>query len=182
MPRWEQRSPVTVTRVWVRSNIITTVLIVFIVLSLLLHAITIGALLRVRSITNRQLDLSANQLAQVRQQKVQYAFPIDQTFAINTTVTISDTVSVPLNIQVPIKQTITLPVQTDFGTFNFDVPLDLTVPVSETVAIPINKQIPFNTDIPIKTDIPIDLDLSAEPLGPILQQFEDALRELRARL
>jgi type II secretory pathway pseudopilin PulG len=161
--------------------VITTVLIVFILLSLALHAATIGALLRVRSTINRQLDLSATQLAQVRQQKVRYNFPIDQTFPIDTTIAISETVDVPLTIQVPINQTISLPIETPAGTFNFDVPLNLTVPVSDTVSIPINKQIPFKTDIPIRTEIPIDIDLSEPPLGDILQQFEDALQELRAR-
>lgn len=174
--------PLTLARIWMRGNVITTVLIVFIFLSLLLHGLTIGALLRVRSITNRQLELSAGELARVRQQKVRYNFPIDQSFPIDTTVTISETVSVPLNISVPINQTISLPLDTPAGTFNFDVPINLTVPVSETVEIPINKQIPFNTEVPIRTEIPIDIDLSQPPLGDILQQFEDALRELRDRL
>lgn len=178
----EQRRLVTVARVWMRSNVITAVLIVFILLSLVIHALTIGALLRVRSITNRQLDLSASELARVRQQKVRYEFPIDQTFPIDTTIVISETVAVPLNLSVPINQTIRLPLDTPAGTFEFDVPINLTVPVSDTVNIPINKSIPFTTDIPIRTQIPIDIDLSEPPLGEILQQFEDALRELRAGL
>lgn len=181
MPRGQQH-PLTLARVWVRGNVITTVLIVFILLSLLLHAATIGALLRVRSITNRQLELSASELARVRQQKVSYNFPIDQSFPIDTTVTISETISVPLNISVPINETVRIPLDTPAGTFDFDVPLNLTIPVSETVEIPINKQIPFNTEVPIRTEIPIDIDLSQPPLGDILQQFEDALRDLRDRL
>lgn len=182
MPDPQNRNALTLTRLWIRGNIITTVLIAFILLSLLLHALTIGALLRVRGITNRQLEISEQQLAQLRQQKATVNFPIDQTFAIDTTVTVSDTVTVPLNLNVPIKDTITIPIDTGFGTFPIDVPLDLTVPVSETVTIPINKQIPFKTDIPINTDIQINLDLSEEPLGPLLEQFEKALRDLRGRL
>lgn len=179
--RREQAS-ITLARVWMRENIITTVLIIFLVLSLLLHALTIGALMRVRGIINQQLDLSVTQMAQVRQQKIRYTFPVDQTFAIDTTVAISDTVTVPIRITVPIKQTVTLPVQTALGTFNVDVPLDFTVPVSDTVQVPINKQIPLKTNIPIKTDIPVDLNLNEPPLGDILKQFEDALRALRNRL
>lgn len=178
----ETRRPITIARVWVRENVITAVLLGFIVLSLVIHAITIGALLRVRATTSRQLELSAEQLARVRQQKVRYDFPIDQRFPIDTTVTISDTVSVPLSLNVPIKQTVTLPLETPAGTFDFDVPIDITVPISDTVTIPINKQIPFKTEVPIRTEIPIDIDLSAAPLGDILKQFEDALRELRASL
>ena len=148
----QHEHPVTLMRVWVRENIITTVLIIFILVSLVLHAVTIGALMRVRGIVNRQLDLSVTQLEQVRQQKIRYNFPIDQTFRIDTTVAISETVNVPLN---------------------------LSVPISDTVAIPIRRDIPFQTDVPIKTDIPIDINLQDPPLGDVLRKFEDALRELR---
>lgn len=176
------QSAVTLARIWVRSNIITTVLIVFILLSLLLHALTIGALIRVRSIIDRQLDVSAAELARVRQQRFSYTLPIDQTFTIDTTIAISETVTVPVNLTVPISQTVRLPINTDLGTFDFDVPLNLSVPISDTLEIPLQRDIPFQTDIPVKTDIPIDIGFSDPPLGTILQQLEEALRELRARL
>ena len=174
----ERPKGVSLVRLWVRSNIMTTVLIIFILLSLLLHAITIGALLRVRGVINSQLELSLQQLAELRQQKIRYTFPVDQTVSIDTTVAISETVRVPINITVPISQTVSVPV----GPVNFDVPLDFTVPVNDTVDIPINKQIPFQADVPIKVDIPVDLDLGASPLGDVIQQFEDALRDLHNRL
>jgi hypothetical protein len=176
----QQEAPnsLSLVRLWVRSNVITTVLIIFILLSLLLHAITIGALLRVRSIINSQLDVSLEQVAQLRQQKIRYTFPVDQTVSVDTTVAISETVTVPINITVPISQTVTVPV----GPVNFDVPLDFSVPVQDTVEIPINKQIPFQADVPIRVDIPVDLDLGASPISDILKQFEDALRDLHNRL
>ncbi len=177
-----QTQPLSMARLWVRSNIITTVLIVFILLSLLLHALTIGALIRVRSTLQRQLDISSSQLAQVRQQKVRYDFPVDQTFTIDTTIAISETVTVPLRLSVPIKETVTLPIDTPFGQVPISVPLDMTVPITDTIEVPINKQLPFKADIPIQTDIPIDIDLSQPPLGDILQQFQDALQDLRNRL
>ncbi len=176
------RQPITVARVWVRSNIITTVLGIFIVLSLLLHALTIGALLRVRGIMSRQLDTSSSQLAALRHQKIQYAFEVDQQFPIDTTVTISDTVAVPINIEVPIRQTIPLPVETPLGTYTFSVPVDFTVPVSDTVQVPINKQVPVRADIPVRLDIPIELELNQPPISEVLQQFEQALRDLREGL
>lgn len=177
-----RRQPLTLARIWMRSNIISTVLIVFILLSLLLHAATIGALVRVRGTVQRQLDISTAQLAQVRQQKVRYNFPIDQTFTIDTTIAISETVMVPIVIDVPIKETLSVPIDTPLGPLPITVPLDLTVPISETVEVPIAKQLPFKADIPIQTEIPIDIDLSQPPLGDILQQFQDALRDLRNRL
>jgi hypothetical protein len=182
MAAQRRQQPVTVARVWVRSNIITTVLGIFIVLSLLLHVLTIGALLRVRGIMSRQLETSSTQLGELRQQKIQYAFDVDQTFPVDTTVTISDTVAVPINIIVPIRETIPLPVETPLGTYTFNVPLDFTVPVSDTVQVPINKQVPIKADIPVQLDIPIELELNQPPISDVLQQFEDALRELREGL
>lgn len=177
-----KRDTLSLARVWVRSNIITTVLSIFIVLSLLINALTIGALLRVRSIINNQLEVSTQQLTQLRQQKIHYNFPVDQTFSIDTTVRIDETVTVPLNISVPISQTIRLPIDTPVGPIDIDVPLNFTVPVSDTVDVPLTKDIPFRTEIPIRTDIPVDLDLSSPPLGDLLKQFEDALRDLHNRL
>lgn len=177
-----QRNALTLARVWVRSNIITTVLSIFIVLSLLINALTIGALLRVRGIINNQLEVSTQQLAQLRQQKINYSFPVDQTFTIDTTVRIDETVTVPLNISVPISQTISVPIDTPVGMLPIDVPLNFTVPVSDTVQVPLTKDIPFQAEIPIRTDIPVDLDLSAPPLSDLLKQFEDALRDLHNRL
>ncbi len=172
----------TLARVWMRENVIVTVLSIFILLSLLLHALTLGALIRVRGIVQRQLDISAEQMATVRQQKIRYNFPVDQTFTIDTTIAISETVIVPLSIEVPISETVTLPIDTPFGQVPISVPLNLSVPISDTVEVPINKDIPFRTDIPIKTKIPIDISLSEPPLGDILRQFEEALQDLRDRL
>lgn len=168
----------SLARVWVRSNVITTVLIVFILLSLALHALTIGQLLRVRRTTHEQLRVSANELARVRQQRVRFDFPINETFRVDTTVAISETIAVPIDITVPISETIRLPIDTPVGVIDFDVPLNLEVPISDTVAIPIQREIPFQADIPVQTDLPIDIDLNESPLGAILQQFEESLRQL----
>lgn len=177
-----RRGPLNVARIWARENVITTVLIIFILISLLLHALTIGALVRVRGITDRQLEISANDIARVRQQKVQYTFPIDQSFTVDTTIAVSDTITVPISLSVPIKQNVKLPIETDFGTFDFDVPIDIEVPISDTLAIPIKRDIPFKADIPVKTSVPIELNLNDPPLGTILQQLEEAIRELRDQL
>lgn len=169
-------------RLWMRENVISSVLAIFLVVSLGLHAFTFISLLRVRNTINRQLDISAEQMAQVRRQKVRYEIPVDQTFTIDTTVPISETVEVPLNLTVPISETVQIPIDTPLGVVPIDVPINMTVPITETVIVPINKQIPFRTDIPVQTDFPVDLDLNEPPIGDVLRQFEDALRELRNNL
>jgi hypothetical protein len=179
----EQRQPrISPARIWSRQNVITTVLGTFIVLSLLIHGLTILSLLRIRSIVSSQLEVSAAQVAQLRQGQVEYTFPVDQTFTIDTTVTISETVDVPINLNVPIQQTIQLPIQTPVGPLQFDIPLNFTVPVSDSVSVPINKQIPFQAQVPINTEIPIELSLGDPPIGDVLQQLEEGLRNLRQQL
>lgn len=175
----ERRRAITPVRLWVRSNVITTVLIIFILVSLLLHLLTIGALIRVRGTLQRQLDTSITQLAALRQQSIQYALVVDQTLPISTTVTISETLDVPIQLEVPIRQTVTLPIDTPAGTFNLDVPLDMRVPISDTVPIPINRRVPIQAEIPVKLKVPVELQLDEPPIREVLERFEQALRELR---
>lgn len=174
----EHRSP----RRWSSQHSLITVLISFIVLSLMLHALTIYNLLRVRQIVSKQLDVSANQVAQLRQQRVEYKFPVQQTFPVSTTITINEKIAVPINFQVPIKQMVRVPINTPLGSVPLEVPLNLTVPISNTVMVPINKQIPFHTTVPINTEVPIQLPLGQGEAGNVLQQLEDGLRDLRRQL
>ncbi len=178
----DRRDRRTLARIWMRQNVLTTVLIIFIVFSLLLHVLTLGALFRVRSIVNRQLDVSANQLARARQQEISYMLPIDQTFSLDTTIAIDETITVPLHITVPISETIALPIRTPLGRVNLDVPLNLTVPISDTVDVPLNAEIPVEVDVPIDAEVPIELQVANSPFGDILKQLEDSLRELRQSL
>ncbi len=210
--REQQPGPrhVPATRGWVRHNVLTTVLIFVMLGSVLVHVLTIGALVRVRLIVSQQLESSADQFAQVRRQEVRYDVPVDHTFLLETTIAISETVAVPfsmsvpitqtlrlpIQLSVPIRQTIRLPINTPIRRFEVPVPLDLTVPVSDTIdvpiditvpisttiAVPIRRNVPIKAEIPIETVIPVKLDLDDSPLGDLLKHLEDNLRELRNRL
>lgn len=180
---YDQRpSRISSARIWSRQNVITMVLGTFIILSLLIHAYTIFSLLRVREIVSTQLDISANQVAQLRQQRVEYTLPVQETFPISTTIAINETIPVPINFDVPINQTVRIPINTPLGAVPIDIPLNLTVPISNTVVVPINREIPFQTTIPISTSVPIELALGEGTAGDVLQQLEDSLRELREQL
>jgi hypothetical protein len=178
----DQQPPISTRRIWSRQNTVITILISFIILSLLLHALTIFNLLRIRRIVSTQLDVSANQVAQLRQQRVEYSFPVQQTFPISTTIAISETIDVPINFDVPINQTVRIPINTPFGSVPLDIPLNLTVPISNTVVVPINRDIPFQTTVPISTEVPIQLALGEREAGNVLLQLEEGLRDLRRQL
>lgn len=178
----DQQPRISPARFLSRQNAVITVLISFIVLSLLLHALTIFNLLRVRQIVSNQLEVSANQVAQLRQQRVEYSFPVEQTFPISTTIVINETIDVPIDFEVPINQNLSIPISTPLGNVPITIPLSLTVPISNTVTVPISREIPFQTTIPISTEVPIELALGENEAGEVLLQLEEGLRDLRRQL
>ena len=195
---------------WGRQHVLTTVVISGLLGSVLLHLLTLGALVRVRQSVSRQLDRSADQLAQLRLQEVGYEVPVDLLVPLDTTIAISDTVTVPVRMTVPIEQTLRLPIQlalpieqtirlpitTPIRRFEVPVRLAMTVPVSATIAVPlattvpvsgtievpIRRDVPIQAEIPIDTVIPVKLNLNDAPSGDMLKQLEDTLRELRNTL
>ena len=49
------------------------------------------------------------------------------------------------------------------------------------MSVVINKQIPIATNVDLDTDIPLSIDLSQPPMGDVLRNFENALREVLAQ-
>ncbi len=183
----ENPNTITLTRVWIRENIITAVLGLFILISLIIHALTISALFRVRDILRLQLSSAASQIAEARQQTVHYDFPIKQNFPFKTTVNISETLDVPINEKFPINQTFNVPLDLNSfipgaGTYSVPLPVNITVPVSTTIHVPIHRQIPFETTINVDTSVPLDIDLKQPPLGDLLKRVEASLRDLLSKL
>ncbi len=173
------RRPLTLARAWARSNVVTIVLIIFILLSTLLNAIMLGSIYRIREVVRAQLETATDGISAARQQTVHYDFPIDTTFPISTTVHINETLDVPINMTVPIDREITVPVEMPLlGQVELPVDLDFEVPISTTVSFQVDREIPISTNIDLDTEFPLELDLSQPPLGDVLKRLEDALREL----
>ena len=174
---------VTPARTWARANVLTIVLIVFIVLSTILNAFMLGSIVRVRDVVRGHLNAAVTQLSEARKQTVHYDFPIQQSFPISTTIQLNETLDVPINTTVPIRQSISVPVEVPLlGPVELPVELDFDVPVSTTVTVAIDKEIPIATNVDLDTDIPLDLDLGQPPLGDVLRSLEETLRELLGQL
>lgn len=170
---------VNVGRIWTRQNVITLVLSVFIVLSTIMSALTLGSVWRVRDVLRAQLEAASDQIGAARLQTVNYDFPIQQSFPISTTVQLNETLDVPIIMSVPIRQSIIVPVEVPvIGQIDLPVELNLDVPISTTVQVAIDKQIPIATSVDLNTSIPLEINLSQPPLGDVLQELEDTLREL----
>ena len=173
-----RRSPVTTVRVWARQNVVTSVLVIFIIFSTILNALTIGAVYRVRTVLRAQLETAVRNVGEVRQQTVHYEFPIQQSFPISTTIDLNETLDVPINMSVPIREQIMVPV----GPIEFPVDLNFDVPISMTVPVEIDRQIPIRTMVDLDTSITLQLDLGQPPLGDVLQRLEETMRDLLDQL
>ena len=178
-----RRTRLTAMRAWARTNVLTVVLIIFIILSTLINALTIGAIVRVRQVVRGHLTAAVTQVSAARQQTIHYDFPINQSFPVSTTVQLNETVDVPIDMTVPIKQTLTVPVEVPLlGPVELPVPLDFEVPISTTVTVPIDKEIPIATSVELNTNIPLEIDLGQPPLGDVLRNLEEVLRQLLGQL
>ena len=172
--REHDRPRITRYQIWARENVITIVLSIFIILSVLLNALTIGAVYRVRQVLRAQLETATSNLAAVRKQSIHYDFPVKQNFPIDTSVQINETIDVPVNMSVPIRQQITVPV----GPVDFPVNLNFNVPISTTIPVKINRQVPIKTSIALDTNVPVELNLSQPPIGDVLRRFQETLQSL----
>ena len=178
-----RRSRMTLTRAWARSNVLTIVLIIFILLSMLLNAFTFAAIYQLRRIVRTQLETAATQVGEAYKQTIRYDFPIDQTFPISTVVELNETLDVPIDTVVPIRQNISVPVEIPvIGSVELPVQINMDVPVSTTVTVAIDKQIPIETEVDLNTNIPLEFNLGEGAIGDVLRELEKALLDLRAQL
>jgi hypothetical protein len=158
------------------------VLIVLLGVSLLVHALTVSELLRVRSTLRGELDSLAERIVAAKGTPLTYTLPIDQQLPVNVDVPIKRALQVPVNLNVPIKQNITVPINTGLGSIDVPVALDTTVPISTTVPIALDQTLNISTTVPIRLDLPLQIDLGSAQLAPYLDQLRDRLIELRDSL
>lgn len=158
------------------------VLLALLGVSLLIHALTVSQLLRVRGTLRDELTLAADRVASAKSQQVSYDLPIDQQLPINIDVPIKRSLDVPINTQVRIQQNITLPIDTGLGKIDLPIPIDTTVPISTTVPIAFDQTLNISTTVPIKLAVPVRLDLGSEQVAPLLDQLRQRLLELRDSL
>jgi hypothetical protein len=158
------------------------VLVVLLGVSLLVHALTVAQLLRVRGTLRDELAQAADRVAQAKTQQISYDLPIDQQLPINIDVPIKRSMDVPINTQVQIKQNITLPIDTALGRFDLPVPIDATVPINTTVPIAFDQTVNISTTVPIRLNVPVRVDLGSKQVAPYLDQLRQRLLELRDSL
>ena len=158
------------------------ILVVLLAFSLLLHALTVSQLLRVRGTLRNEIAQLAERVSAAKTSQVRYDLPIDQQLPINIDVPIKRSLNVPINTEVRIKQDISLPVDTVLGKFDLPIPIDATIPISTTVPIAFDQTIAISATVPIKLNVPVQVDLGSDQLAPVLDQLRQKLLELRDSL
>ena len=159
------------------------VMLVLLTASLLVHALTLTQLFRVRNTLRGQIEQLAASVDAAKRQEVRYDLPIDQQVPIDLDVPISRSVTIPIRTSVRIQQEINLPIDTGVaGQIQIPIPIDATIPVSTTVPIDFDQTINISTTVPLRLNVPIRVDLGAPQLSGYLDRLRDALLRLRDEL
>jgi hypothetical protein len=166
-----------------RIGSLQTVMLVLLGISLLIHALTLTQLFRVRNTLRSQIDELAAGVAAARSQQIRYDIPINQNIPIDINIPIKRTMTIPIETEVRIQQQITVPVDTVIaGTINIPIPIDTTVPVSTTVPIDFDQSVNISTTVPLQMTVPVQIDLSAPQISGYLDKMYQALIALREEL
>jgi hypothetical protein len=166
-----------------RLRTLEIVMLVLLTASLLIHALTLAQLFRVRNTLRGQIEQLAAGVEAAKREQVRYDLLIDQQVPIDLDVPISRSLTIPIRTQVRIQQEVNLPIDTGVaGQINIPIPIDATIPVSTTVPIDFDQTVNISTTVPLRLNVPIRVDLGAPQLAGYLDQLHDALLKLRDQL
>lgn len=179
--REAEETAVAVATSVVRQGIrpLTTLMLIALCVSLLLHGLTIWRLLSLRSTLRDEVDQLSQRVVAAKSQTVSYDLPINERIPVNVDIPVREALTIPISTQVRIQQNVNLPIDTGLGSFNVPVPIDVTIPVSTTVPININQSVTISTTVPIQLNVPIKLDMSSNQFAGYLDRIRDALLRLR---
>lgn len=161
-----------------RHRVTIPVLVTLLVLSLLLHALTLGSLFRVRSVAVGQLNAFIKYTEQVQQDTIQVDIPIKQSIPIQASIPFNKKLTVPIKTTLPISDTIN--VTTPLG--ELPLPVQMTFPIDLEVPIEVNQTLDVSTTVDIDLNVPIVVPVKETPLASYLDELQRALRELAASL
>lgn len=163
--------------IW-RHRVTIPVLVTLLVLSLLLHALTLGSLFRVRSVAVGQLNAFIKYTDQVQQDTIQVTIPIKQSIPIEADIPFNEKLKIPIKTTLPISETIN--VTTPLG--DIPLPVQAKFPVDLQVPITVSQTIKVSTTVDLDFNVPIVIPVQETPLASYLDELRRALRELAASL
>jgi hypothetical protein len=166
-----------------RLRPLETLMLVLLATSLLIHALTLTQLFRVRNTLRSRIEELAAGVDAAKREQVRYDLPIDQQVPIDLDVPISRSLTIPIRTEVRIQQNVNLPIDTGIaGRIDVPIPIDATIPVSTTVPIDFDQTVNISTTVPLRLNVPIRVNLGAPQLAGYFDRLHDALLELRDQL
>jgi hypothetical protein len=165
-----------------RLRPLETLMLIMLAVSLLIHALTLTQLFRVRNTLRGQIEQLATSVQAAQNDQVRYDLPIDQQIPIDLNVPIKRSFTIPIRTEVRINQEINLPVDTGIGSINIPIPIDTTIPISTTVPIDFDQTVNISTTVPLRLNVPIQIDFGSPQLTGYLERLHDALLKLRDQL
>jgi nucleotide-binding universal stress UspA family protein len=159
------------------------VMLALLTASLLVHALTLTQLFRVRNTLRGQIEQLAAGVEAAKSEQVRYDLPIDQQVPIDLDVPISRSLTIPIRTEVRIQQQVNLPIDTGVaGQIDIPIPIDATIPVSTSVPIDFDQTVNISTTVPLRLNVPIQVDLGAPQIAGYLDRLHAALLRLRDQL
>jgi len=151
--------------------------------SILLNAVVLNQLFRMRRAAQLAVAEASALLADLQGQTFSATIPIDQTIVLETDLPIDETVSVPIQTEVPISTEVTVTVNAGLlGDIPLKVPIETTVPVDITVEAPISQTFAVRAPVALELEIPVEVAVADTPLYAALAQAQQALDEVAAQL
>ncbi|MFZ0548816.1 MAG: hypothetical protein WAM60_25425 [Candidatus Promineifilaceae bacterium] len=133
-----------------------------------------------------------------------FVVPISQSIQVSLTVPFSDNIDVPIQEIIPINTTVEVPVTLPpLGQIvripipivtnipidlhvqvpiSRSIPIDTSIPVVFEVDVPVQSNVPIQAEIPVDMDFPVTIPLHDMGLDGLIQQIEQALRDLAESL
>ncbi len=159
----------------------TLLLYALLLVSFILHAVTLGVVLQVRVLAKDQLTLLSNQLADMETQTITTTIHVKQDVPIAAAIPINKSVVIPVNTTVNIDQVISVPINTPLGTANINVPLKTSVPINTSVPVTISDTLSISTTVALDLSVPISIALADTPFAALLRNLRQQLRDLNQK-
>jgi hypothetical protein len=160
------------------SNLTVSLLAILTILSFGLHAVVILNVNRARNVVRAEAAFLQQELMALRDSGVRFTAPVSQTAPIEAQVPIRQRFDVPVDTVVTIDDSVTVPIETPFGSTSFSLPVRANIPIRVTVPVTIEETVDIATTVAVQVDVPIELTIAQTSVQAQL----DALLERLARL
>jgi hypothetical protein len=154
-----------------------------VLVSLLLNAMVINQLLRLRRAAQLAVVETSAMLADLQDETIALTIPIDQTIVLDTDLPIEETVTVPIRTDLPISTEVTVTVDAGLlGDIPLNVPIETTVPVNIMVDVPIDQTFAVHAPVELDLEVPVKIVVADTPLYDTLTDARQALDETATQL